>query len=151
MKRLVAGVMLSLAVTAPAFADWDAEAEARREAERAAERRAEEARQRENQRLKDAANARGNAAVMAEKRKYLGAAANGKSDAEVNRLYDAKVSRTTADAYAKGAEAQRKMNSAEGQAALREVTGKSMQDLENMSDAELEALGREMERKYGGN
>jgi len=37
-----------------------------------------------------------------------------------------------------------------GAAAMKQVTGKSMQELQTMSDEELEAFAKEMEAKYGG-
>jgi len=41
------------------------------------------------------------------------------------------------------------MSQGQGDAALKGVTGKSMKDLEKMSDAELEALSKDLEKKYG--
>lgn len=149
MKRLVAAVLLSLCASGQAFADWDPELEAREQAQREAAQRAEEAKQRQVDEMMRDANAKANAGIMAEKRKYVGAAANGKSDAEVTRLYDAKVARTTAEANASAAEARQALSSGQGAAAVKDVTGHSMKDIENMSDAELDALSRDMEKKYG--
>jgi len=47
----------------------------------------------------DAAKAEDERLQMLGKRKYLGAAANGKTDAEVNILYDAKIKSDAVDAY----------------------------------------------------
>jgi hypothetical protein len=41
------------------------------------------------------------------------------------------------------------MSQPQNDAALKSVTGKSMKDLEKMSDAELEALSKDLEKKYG--
>ena len=151
MKRLLIPLALALcaATAAPAFADWDPELEAREQAERDARAREDAARQREADRIRQQAEAKANAGIMAEKRKYVGAAANGKSDAEVNRLYDEKTARTTAEAYRAAGEARQALSTGQGAAAVKDVTGHSMKDIENMSDAELEALSRDMEKKYG--
>lgn len=149
MKRLFVALSLVLCVIPPALADWDPELEAQEEAERAAAKRAEDARRQEAEAMRRAAEAKAEAQMMADRRKYLGAEANGKSDAEVRRLYDAKVAAKTAEANRVAAEGIRKANSPEARAAVKDVTGHSMQDIQNMSDEELDALSREMEKKYG--
>ncbi len=132
MKHAVTAVLLALLASAPAFADYDPAEEAREKAQRDAAQRAQQQQQQEMQRQKRDAEAKYNAAVSAEtmksRRKALGAAADGKSDAEVNRLYDAK---------------QKKDDDA-----IKSLTGKSSKDMEKMSNAELEALARELEKKY---
>jgi len=97
----------------------------------------------------DAANAKANQEMMDSKRKNLGAAAKGKSDAEVNRLYDAKIKQTTDEANRLAQEARSALSQGQGAAAVKQVTGKSLQELENMSDEEADALSRELEKKYG--
>ena len=151
MKRLLLASFLSLLAVGHAHADWDAEGEAREQAARDAEAREQAAHDAATQKLKRDAEAKAHAGIMAEKRKYVGAAAAGKSDAEVERLYNEKQARTAQEGYAAAADAQRKLNSPQGRAATKEVTGYSMEEMSNMSDAELEALSREMEKKYGGN
>jgi hypothetical protein len=141
--------VLALLLGAPAFADWDPAEEARYEAERKAAQQAEQEKQREIQKMQDDAQAKYDAEVMQEKRKTLGAAANGKSDAEVIRLYDAKVAEDMAAANLAAARAREALSSGQGAAAVKQVTGKTMEELENMTDEEAEALGREMEQKYG--
>jgi hypothetical protein len=89
-------------------------------------------------------------------RGMLGKEAEGKSDAEVKRLYDAKMKAYTAQ----GAKAQagggwslsdkQRADMDAGDAQMKAATGKSMKDLEKMNDRELEALGRDMEKRYGG-
>lgn len=154
MKALVTVLLLSMAVVTPVLADYDAALEAREQAQREAEARAEAARQRENQRLKAAAQAKFDTGVMAEKRKSLGAAAKGKSDAEVSAMFDAKIARDSQNATRTAADIQKKtqasVGSGDGAKALKDMTGKSLADMQNMSDAELEVLGADMERKYGG-
>ena len=79
----------------------------------------------------------------------FGAAANGKSDAEVVKLYDAKIAEDMAAANLGAAKAREALSSGQGAAAVKQVTGKTMEELENMTEEEAEALGREMEKKYG--
>lgn len=47
------------------------------------------------------------------------------------------------------AKAREALSSGQGAAAVKQVLGKSMEELENMTDEEAEAFGREMEKKYG--
>jgi hypothetical protein len=150
MKRLLLASFMSLLAVGHAYADWDAEGEAREQRAREAEAREQAARDAAAAKIKRDAEAKANAGIMAEKRKYVGAAAAGKSDAEVNRLYDQKQAQTARDGYAAMAEGQRRLNTPEGRAATKEVTGHTMEEMSNMSDAELEALSKEMEKKYGG-
>lgn len=141
--------LVALLGASPVLADWDPEQEAIDAAERAENKRAEEARERELQRQRDKAQAEFDKMQMDGKRDYLGAAAIGKTDAEVNVLYDAKLKSDTAEAYQAAETARRAMSSGQGAAAVKQVTGKTLEELENMTDAEAEALAREMEEKYG--
>lgn len=150
MKKLLAAALLAVLTTGHAYADWDYEMEAREKAARDAEAREQAAKEAEAAKIAKAAHDKANAGIMAEKRKYVGAAANGKSDAEVTRLYDEKQARETKKAYAEAAEVRRKLDEPQAKAASREVTGYTMEEMSKMSDAELEALSREMEKKYGG-
>lgn len=151
MSRITTLLLLTMSLSAlPARADWDAKLEAEERAKREAAAREERARKAEADALLAAARAKANATMMADKRKTLGAAASGKSDAEVNRLYDAHLARKTAEAHAAAAEAQKALSSGAGAAALKQVTGHSLQDLQSLSDEELDALAKEMEAKYGG-
>ncbi|ATG91976.1 hypothetical protein [Methylomonas koyamae] len=97
----------------------------------------------------DAAKAKAEREVMDGKRKALGAAAQGKSDAEVDRLYQARTRQNQEEAERLSAEARAALSSGQGAAAVKQVTGKTLQELENMSDAEAEALAQELEKKYG--
>ncbi len=99
--------------------------------------------------MKQEAEAKANSAMMESKRKALGAAASGKSDAEVNRLYDAKVRKDQETAKQQAATARKAMSQPENEAAMKSVTGKSMKDLEKMSPAELDALSKDLEKRYG--
>ncbi|MEI8571857.1 hypothetical protein U737_20915 [Methylomonas sp. LW13] len=148
MNRFIMLMLLTLCNT-HVLADWDPELEAQEQAQREATQRAEQAKQREAQKMIDAANAKANQEMMDSKRKNLGAAAKGKSDAEVNRLYDAKIKQTTDEANRLAQEARSALSQGQGAAAVKQVTGKSLQELENMSDEEADALSRELEKKYG--
>lgn len=151
MSRTPTLLFLTLSLLAlPAQADWDAQLEAEEQAKREAAAREERARKAEADAMMAAARAKAEAAIMADKRKTLGAAATGKSDAEVKRLYDAHIAQKTAEANAAFAEGQKALSSGAGAAAMKQVTGHSMQELQSMSDEELDAFAKEMEAKYGG-
>ena len=139
-------LLLATALAAmPALADMDHAAEARRQAARDA------AADRENAQRRAAAEAQGRQAIQASKRKTLGAAAHGKSDAEVDRLHQEHVRGQQAKSLAaagKAQEIQQKLSTGQGAAAVRQVTGHSTQELMNMSEEQLEALSRDLERKH---
>ena len=146
MRRSLAVLALLAGLAVPAFADWDPELERQEAAQR-------EAAEKEQQRKQ----AEADAMKLTAMRQFLGAEAEGKSDAEVRRLYDAKLAAyqkqgEAAAATAPTAEAAEKQGrdtrDASG-AAVKEMTGKSLEELENMSDEEAEALQRELEKKYG--
>ena len=147
MKMLhVMLVLASLAAT-NVFADWDAAGEAREEAQRKAAAAADARKKAEGDRMLRDAQAKS-------MRQHLGAAANGKSDAEVKRLYDQQMAEyqraakgeAGARARVGGLDANQRSQADSG---LKSTTGKSLKDIEGMNEAQLEALGREMERKYG--
>jgi osmotically-inducible protein OsmY len=149
MKRFILLSLLALLISHPASADYDAALEAREAAQRAAAAKKQAEETRRMQQIQAEAQAKANKEDIERKRKYLGASANGKSDAEVKTLYDAKVKATTAEAHKAYADGMKAVNSPEGQASMKAVTGKTMKELQNMSDAELDALSKQMEKKYG--
>jgi len=150
MRTRTTLLLVSLLIAAPAFADWDPALEAQEQAARQAELRKQQEQERKNQQMKAEALAKHQAGVMAEKRKNLGAAAKGKSDAEVNALYEAKIKSATQTANKTAAEVRSKMSNAQAADGIKQATGISIKDMSNMSDAELEAIGNEMEKRYGG-
>ena len=82
----------------------------------------------------------------------LGKEADGKSDAEVKKLYDAKINAQldmAKKAQAGGAPAPGS-DMAKGDAQMKSMTGKSMQDIQKMTPAEQEAFAKQMEKQYGG-
>ena len=133
---------LAILASTAAWADYDPALEAQEKAQRDAAQKAAREDQRKIQKMKDDAAAQYNKEQVAAKRKTLGAAAQGKSDAEVDKLYAAKI-KSDSDA------ANRALSSGQGAAALKQSKGKSMQEIQNMSPAELEAMGKELEKKYG--
>jgi hypothetical protein len=150
MRRPLVAFALLTALAVPAFADYDEELERREAAQREAE-------QKEQQRIQAEADRRRNATEQRAMREFLGAEAEGKSDAEVRKLYDAKVAayQEQGEAAAAGAptaaeaEKRERDTRAERDDAVKQMTGKSLEELENMSDEEAEALQRELEKKYG--
>jgi hypothetical protein len=148
MRTLLA-ITLGLALIAPAYADYDPELEAQERAEAEAQRRERQAYEQEMQKRHADAERQAQQALMQDKRRRLGAAAQGKSDAEVSRLYDEKVAADTAKARAEAAEARRMMQAPEAQAGIKAVTGHTMAEMQNMSEEELEAMAKKMEEQYG--
>lgn len=149
MKRLLPVALLSVMAASEAYADWDPELEARERAKYEAMQRESARKDAEAQRIKREAEAKVHAAHIAEKRKYVGADANGKSDAEVERLYEKKVAATRDEATRQAAEVNRKMADPQNQANFKAATGHSIEDVKNMSDEELEAFSKQLEDKYG--
>jgi len=133
---------LAILASAAAWADYDPALEAQEKAQRDAAQKAARENQQKMQKMKDDAAAQYNKELMASKRKTLGAAAQGKSDAEVDKLYAAKI-KSDSDA------ANRALSSGQGADALKQSTGKSMKEIQNMSPAELDAMSKELEKKYG--
>src|SRR5512138_2816393 len=122
--RTATATLLLLVASSVALADYDAAQEARDKAERDAAQRAEQQKQQAIQAKKQEAEARMNAETMKSKRKSLGPAADGKSDAEVNRLYNAKVRKDTNAANQKADATRSTINQQQNEAAMKSVTGK---------------------------
>ena len=146
MKRSTLALAAMLACTA-AHADYDAKMEAQEAAQRKAAAAAEAKRKADVQKQYDSAQVKG-------MRQALGKEADGTSDAEVKKVYDAKMAGY--QDQAKKAQAgvtpagvpQSDMNRANTQ--MKSMTGKSMQDIQKMTPAEQEAFSRQMEKQYGG-
>jgi len=147
MRKLPLAVLLAALAVPPALADWDEAREKRDAAERKA-RAAETARQKaETDRMR-------NEAELKAARGYLGPAAQGKSDAEVKRLYAEKMAviqrAGKGDAAAKAQlQGLTPEQQAQMDAAMKGMTGKSLTEVNRMSDAEMAAYQRDMEKKYG--
>jgi len=148
--RILTVLVLSLFIgVSYVSADYDAALEAEEAAARAAAARVDQERKAEAGRMMAEIKAKQDAEVMADKRKHLGSAAVGKSDAEVNRLYDEKVKADTAEAAIATKDAQQKMSDPGVNAQMKAATGKSMQEIMSMSPAEQEAWAAEMEKNMG--
>jgi hypothetical protein len=78
----------------------------------------------------------------------LGAAASGESGAVVNRLYDAKMKKDAEPSNQTVNSTRQALGQSQEADDLKRVTGRSLQEMENMSNAETEALAREIEKKY---
>lgn len=84
-----------------------------------------------------------NAQTASAVRPLLGKAAEGKSDEEVIRLYEEKAAREDKSTQQKTAAAR-----AQGEAATKSVTGKSIEDMQNMSDEDMDKMEAELKKKY---
>jgi hypothetical protein len=166
--RFVPALLVLMSLSIPVHADWDAAGEAREAAAAKAEADRQAAVNKKNeaalarealrkegivttgksddqvikmfdtlQRQKKAAIEQSRAKSMNHMRKTLGAAANGKSDEEVTRLY--------------AAHNLRQVETGRSQAVphVKNATGKTMQELENMSQEEMDKLTDELAKKYG--
>jgi hypothetical protein len=148
LKRstLVLAALLACS-TVTVHADYDAKMEAQEKAQRDAEAAAQAKRN-------AAARAQKDAAEQQMMRGALGKKAEGKSDAEVKKLYDAQMAGYASDAKkvqsgkAPTGVPQGDMDKANSQ--MKSMTGKSMQDLQKMTPAEQEAFAKQMEKQYGG-
>ena len=150
MRRYSPLLLLAFMAASNVYADYDPVLEAQEQAARQAAEAKRAAQEQEAARMCAAAESKAQAELMASYRKSLGAAATGKSDAEVMQLMQARQQESMATAARGAAAASAAMADPRNAAAVQSVTGKSMEQLQNMSDAEAEALAREMEKKYGG-
>ena len=146
MIRSTLAVVALLACTA-VHADYDAKMEAQEAAQRKAAAAAEAKKKAEAKKQMDAAEQK----MM---RGTLGKEAEGKSDAQVKKLYDAKMAgyqdqaKKAKAGIAPAGVPQSDMDKANMQ--MKSMTGKSMQDMQKMTPAEQEAFSRQMEKQYGG-
>jgi len=146
LKRAPLAVAVLLACTA-VHADYDAKMEAQEAAQRKAAAAAEAKKKAEAKKQMDAAEQK----MM---RGTLGKEAQGKSDAEVKKLYDAKMAgyqdqaKKAQAGIAPAGVPQSDMDKANAQ--MKSMSGKSMQDIQKMTPAEQEAFSRQMEKQYGG-
>ena len=146
MKRSTLALAALLACTA-VHADYDAKMEAQEAAQRKAAAAAEAKKKAEAKKQMDAAEQK----MM---RGTLGKEAEGKSDAQVKKLYDAKMAgyqdqaKKAKAGIAPAGVPQSDMDKANMQ--MKSMTGKSMQDMQKMTPAEQEAFSRQMEKQYGG-
>lgn len=151
MRKLILLALFAGFLSANARADWDPVMEAREEAKR-------KTAQQEDARRKAAADKMVRDANMKGMRQQLGKEAAGKSDAEVERLYKQQMAayqKQGAAAAASGAVMERDLKKldagtrAQRDAQMKGMTGKSVTELNNMTDQELEAFSRDMEKKFG--
>jgi hypothetical protein len=102
------------------------------------------AQEKQNMREAMAFKAKQNAQTASAIRPQLGKAAEGKSDEAVIRMYEEKVAREDKNkpldeaAIRKDADAQ-----------TQKTLGKSMQDMENMSDEDMNKMEEQLKKQYG--
>ena len=149
--KIAAVALASLLAWTHVLADWDEKLEAQEAAQRARAAAAERQRQAEAKAMKDAA-------MVKAARGALGREAEGRSDAEALRLYDAKMKAHQAAAVKAAAAAPQmaaqvsKLDAdtrVQRDALMKKTYGKSVTELQGMSDAELEKFAREVEKKHG--
>ncbi len=145
--KLLASFLVLMSLSIPVFASGtDADIAAIKAHDKAmkeqdAKYKAEE----ENRKRQEAAfKKQQNAQTANAVRPLLGKAAEGKSDEEVIRLYEAKAAREDKNTPQK-VEAAR----AQSEAATQAVTGKSVEDMQNMSDDDLNKMEADLKKKYG--
>lgn len=151
MKKFLLIVALSILPSCNAYADYDAALEAREAAQKKAEQEKIAREKAKVDKLVYDANLQG-------MRQQLGKDAAGKSDAEVQKLYKQRMDayrKQAAAAAANGAKMERDVKKLDADTRperdkqMKAMTGKSVTELHNMSDKELEAYARDMEKKFG--
>lgn len=146
MKSIAASVLFALLVSTNLQADWDPELEKQEAAERAANQKAQAKQEAEVEALRTAAM-----------RQALGEEASGMSDDQVRQRYRERFDANAVKSDANSARPQANQdiqraiapNKAQIDAASKAMTGKTVEEMQNMSEAELEAMARELEKKYG--
>lgn len=137
MKKIVLLIIVACLFSLNVHADWDPVLEAREAAERKAEKqRAATQKAKHDKMLHDA-----NQKYM---REALGKDAVGKSDVEVERLHKQRTAEKQRKDAAASAAAQK-----EADPHFKSMTGKSIRDVEKMSDKEREAFAKALEKSYG--
>jgi hypothetical protein len=152
--RAITVVLLSLllcvsCVSSDSDSDYDPAPDAQGAAAQAAADRGTQQLEAEAERKMDLAGAKQNAALIQDKRKWLGSAAVGKSDGDVERLYEQKVNVDTDAAESDIGNEQRAMRDRRANEQMKAATGKSMQEIVNMSPEEQQEWVAEMEGSDG--
>ncbi|WP_212758290.1 hypothetical protein [Usitatibacter palustris] len=144
MSRSFVITALLVALAGPALADYDAKMEAEEARQRKAAAAAEAKRKADYEKQRSAIEAKG-------MRKELGKEAEGKSDAEVKQIYNAKVKAQVDMAkQVQSGSAPPGSDAAKSDAQVKAMTGKSTKELQNMTPAEQAAFAKQMEKQYGG-
>ena len=144
--KLIATFLMLMSLSIPAYASGtDADlAEIKAHEKAMQEKNANDKVQEENRKRQEAAFiAKQNAQTASAMRPQLGKAAEGKSDEEVIRMYEAKVAQDE-----KKTPPNEDAIRAQGDATTKKMTGKSMQDMQNMSDEDMDKMEAEMLKKY---
>jgi hypothetical protein len=151
MKRSILFAIVAAMLSFNVHADWDAAGEAREAAARKAEQQRAAAKNAAHDKIIREESAKAY-------RQGLGKDAIGKSDAEVERIYkqrqaDAVNQAASVNAAVAASGGKQKKGGAasdyeQGDAAMKAMYGKSVNDIGNMSEKEREAFFRELEKKY---
>ena len=144
--KLIATFLMLMSLSVPVYASGtDADLSEIKAHEKAMkEKNASDKVQEENRKRQEAAFiAKQNAQTASAMRPLLGKAAEGKSDEEVIRMYEAKVAQDD-----KKTPPNEDAIRAQSEATTKKMTGKSLQDMQNMSDEDLDKMEAEMLKKY---
>jgi hypothetical protein len=145
--KSIAALLILISLFIPVYASGTDEDLAEIKAHEKAAKEAEiNNRVQEEQNLREAAafKAKQNAQTANAIRPQLGKAAKGKSDEEVIRMYEEKVAREDNKKPLDEADIHNKSD-----ALTQQTLGKSLQDMENMSDDDMNKLEAQMKKQYG--
>ena len=151
VKKTILFAIFAGFLSAQVHADWDPALEAREAAERKAEQQRVATKKAEHDKMIREASAKAY-------RKELGKEAVGKSDAEVTQIYKQRQAAilqqaSSVQAAMKASDRQPKKAGdasgvAQGDATMKAMYGKSVNDIGNMSDKEREAFFKGLEKQY---
>jgi hypothetical protein len=148
--RAITAFFLCLALCASCVStDSDPAPEDQEAAAQAAAERGFQQQEAEAERRMDQAGAKQNVALTQDKRRWLGSAAAGKSDGDVERLYDEMVNADTDAAESVVGNEQRAMRDRRANEQMKAATGKSIQEIVDMSPEEQQEWAAEMQGTDG--
>lgn len=145
MRAITVGLLFLVLGASCVLAQDDPAMEAEEAAAQAATDRADQALEEKAEGKTTAAEEKYEAALTRDKRKWLGRDAAGKSDADVNRLYEKKVEASSAAAAAASTSSLKAMRDLGANAQMKAATGKSMQEFMEMSPEEQAEWAAELE------
>jgi len=150
LRKVICFAVFTTFFSLHAYADWDYALEAKEVAEKKAEQENETNEKTKTDAILKKNNEQAKTEMtiqdkknVASMRKDLGKQANGKSNAEVKKMWDAKV-KTDSKNIQQNEATTRPMKDAE----MKKMYGKDTKDLMNMSDEELESFSKDVEKKY---
>jgi hypothetical protein len=148
--RALTAVLLSLLLCASCVStESDTAPEEQEAAVQSAAERSDQLQESQAERKMNQAEAKQNATLIHDKRRWLGSAAAGKSDGDVERLYDQMVNADTSAAESAVGNQQRAMRDRRANEQMKAATGKSIQEIVDMSPEEQQEWAAEMEGTSG--